>query len=423
MSGLALGIDIGTSGIRTAVIDRAGAPVSSARAPHRPQPAERIDAELWWAAVGDCVRAQIAALEAGGLDPAHIGALAVDGTSGTMVLVDANLRPVTRALMYNSGGFDEEAARIARFAPDPHITRGTGSALARAFRLVSEDRAGSAALLCHQADFISARLMRRGGTSDQHNALKTGFDPGGAGWPDWLAAAGMPCRLLPDIVAPGARIGDIDPVVADALGLPRTARVHAGTTDSVAAFLAAGATGPGTAVTSLGTTLAVKLVCAARIDDPAIGLYSHRLGDLWLVGGASNAGGGVLADHFAADRLAALSKTIDPRTQSGLDYYPLSRPGERFPVNDPGLRPRLEPRPGDDALFLKGMLEGLARIERRAYEALAARGAPWPNRIFTAGGGAGNTAWTAIRGRILGMVPVPAPHREAAIGAARLACS
>ncbi len=39
---------------------------------------------------------------------------------------------------------------------------------------------------------------------------------------------------------------------------------------------------------------------------------------------------------------------------TGLDFYPLASPGERFPVNDPGLAPRLEPRPEDDALFLQG---------------------------------------------------------------------
>lgn len=32
---------------------------------------------------------------------------------------------------------------------------------------------------------------------------------------------------------------------------------------------------------------------------------------------------------------------------------PLAAPGERFPVNDPGLQPRLEPRPADDAVFLQ----------------------------------------------------------------------
>lgn len=58
------------------------------------------------------------------------------------------------------------------------------------------------------------------------------------------------------------------------------------TTDRVVAFLASGATQTGDAVTSLGTTLAIKLPGHTRNDDPAWGILSHRLADLWLVGGA-----------------------------------------------------------------------------------------------------------------------------------------
>lgn len=54
--------------------------------------------------------------------------------------------------------------------------------------------------------------------------------------------------------------------------------------DSVAAFLAAGVGAPGDAVSSLGSTLAVKLLSERRVDDGAFGIYSHRLGDRWLVG-------------------------------------------------------------------------------------------------------------------------------------------
>ena len=57
-----------------------------------------------------------------------------------------------------------------------------------------------------------------------------------------------------------------------------------GNADSVAAFLAAGVSVPGEEVTSLGSTLAVKLLSERRVDDGAFGIYSHRLGDRWLVG-------------------------------------------------------------------------------------------------------------------------------------------
>lgn len=54
--------------------------------------------------------------------------------------------------------------------------------------------------------------------------------------------------------------------------------VCGGTTDSIAAFVAAGVSQVGEAVTSLGSTMAVKLLSEERVDDAAYGVYSHRLG-------------------------------------------------------------------------------------------------------------------------------------------------
>jgi hypothetical protein len=174
-------------------------------------------------------------------------------------------------------------------------------------------------------------------------------------------------------------------------------------------------------VTTLGTTLVVKVLSDRPVFAARYGVYSHRLGDSWLVGGASNSGGAVLRRFFADDELAALSARIDPARASPLDYYPLPRPGERFPVADPALLPRLDPRPADRVAFLHGVLEGLARIEALGYRRLAELGAPFPTRVLTTGGGAVNATWTAIRARHLG-VPVSAvADRDAAYGAALLA--
>jgi sugar (pentulose or hexulose) kinase len=106
-----------------------------------------------------------------------------------------------------------------------------------------------------------------------------------------------------------------------------------------------------------------------------------------------------------------------------LNYYPLPAPGERFPVNDPAMVPRLTPRPDDDVLYLQGLLESLARIEAQGYRLLEQLGASALREVFTAGGGAGNTAWTTIRAHQLGVPVCVATHTEAAYGAARLAKS
>jgi sugar (pentulose or hexulose) kinase len=81
-----------------------------------------------------------------------------------------------------------------------------------------------------------------------------------------------------EVVAPGQAVATVMPAVARTFGLPAGCTVCGGTTDSIAAFVAAGVSEPGQAVTSLGSTLAVKLLSESRVDDASYGVYSHRLG-------------------------------------------------------------------------------------------------------------------------------------------------
>ena len=140
-----------------------------------------------------------------------------------------------------------------------------------------------------------------------------------------------------------------------------------------------------------------------------------------MVGGASNSGGGVLLDHFSLQTLEALSAKIDGTKPSGLNYYPLSNPGERFPIADPAKEPRLEPRPEDGVLFLHGVLDGLGAIEAAAYAKLAEMGAPRAARIFATGGGTKNPAWMQVRNRLLPAELAQPVSIEAAVGTALLA--
>jgi sugar (pentulose or hexulose) kinase len=119
--------------------------------------------------------------------------------------------------------------------------------------------------------------------------------------------------------------------------------------------------------------------------------------------------------------MRALEPAVKPDEPTGLDYYPLPGPGERFPINDPALQPRIAPRPADDATFFQALLEGIAGIEALGYARLAELGGPALKSVRTVGGGARNAALAAIRARRLG-VPLIAPdEEEAAVGAARLA--
>jgi sugar (pentulose or hexulose) kinase len=387
----ALGIDVGTSGVRAAIVDANRTIVAYAAEPFAPGSA--CDPKAWVAAV----EATIARLDLAGVE-----AVAIDGTSGTLVAVDAHGAPLAEGSMYNDEAAPDDRAEAARAAPD-HAS--PTSPLARALGL---RRRLDPAKILHQADFIASRLF--GDTfTDENNALKTGYDPVARRWPDFIAGLGLDA-LLPKVLPAGAVAGRRD-----------GRRIVAGTTDGCAAFLAAGAEAIGDGVTSLGSTIVLKLLLDRPVDDPETGVYSHRIGDLWLAGGASNSGGAVLAHYFQPAELEALTARVDPSRPTGLAYYPLLKKGERFPVSDAERAPKLTPRPADDALFLQGMLEAMAGIEAAGYAKLAELSGRKLRSLRTVGGGARNPAWTRLRAERIAAPFLPPLSEHAAVGAALLA--
>ncbi|QIK38241.1 FGGY-family carbohydrate kinase [Caldichromatium japonicum] len=416
-----IGLDLGTSGCRGVAIDDKGTLLAEARAelpaPLCPAPGWfEQDPYIWQEAV-------LAVLEelARQLKDHCPQALCIAATSGTLLLADENGGPLGPALMYNDCRAQDQAKRIAALAPAESAIHGPTSGLAKLLYLYEHLGRPPQALALHQGDWLSGLLGGRF-ASDWNNALKLGYDAECLTWPDWVRALIPSGVRLPEVLVPGTPIGALDPEIARRLHLPADLQVLAGTTDSTAAAYAAGLQQPGDALTVLGSTLVIKILAERPITDRRYGVYSQRFGDHWLVGGASNSGGAVLRQFFADQEIAALSALIDPERPSGLDYYPLTTPGERFPRPDPQLAPRLEPRPADPAQFLCGLLEGIARIEAEGYARLAELGAPRLRRVLTAGGGAVNPVWMRIRARLLGVPVNPAERTEAAVGAARLAC-
>jgi D-ribulokinase len=407
-----LGIDVGTSGVRIVARGRNGAEHAFAAAPMSAPVTEMHalqDPSLWWEAIGQA----FSKLNLKGLD---VLALAIDATSGSIVAVDGSAAPLGLASMYNDVADADAMAAVKAVASRETAALGATSPLARAIAMQK-----GATRILHQADWLLGKFCGRFDVSDENNALKTGYDPVTRAWPHWIEKAGLPLSLLPQVVAAGTKVGMILPDVARNLGLSQDVAVVTGTTDGCAAFLASGASKPGDGVTSLGTTLTLKLLSDQPVFAPDYGIYSHRIGGQWLAGGASNSGGVVLGQYFSKAEIERLSALIDPAVASGLDYYPLPKAGERFPINDPAYAPRMEPRPSDDGKFLQGLFEGIAGIEALGYQRLAELGASPLACLRSVGGGASNSVWTAIRLKKLGVSVLPSASDHAAMGTARLA--
>ncbi|HEY9052131.1 MAG TPA: FGGY-family carbohydrate kinase, partial [Gammaproteobacteria bacterium] len=413
-----IGIDIGTSGIRACAIDdQANQIALSTQALPSPQhTGQHIqqDAMIWWQTLQ-----QVLAELFQKIDPSQVRAIAVDGTSGTVLVTDNNGIPLAPALMYNDAHCKVEADKIKSIAPAGTAALGTSSGLAKALYLLQQHP--EAQHILHQADWIAGMLCDQFGFSDENNSLKTGYDPTTDDWPDWIKKTGIDTNLLPEVVPPGTVITSISQNLQQQFNLPADVKIIAGTTDSIAAFIATGASLPGQAVTSLGSTLVLKIICEQPVFSAEHGIYSHKLGKYWLAGGASNSGGAVLKHFFSDEALQDMTSRLHPERLTGLDYYPLLQPGERFPQSDPQLQPQLHPRPADDVEFFQGMLEGIARIEQQGYNKLNELGAPIPTQIITAGGGSRNLAWNKIRQNMLSIPVTTARHSEASYGCALLA--
>jgi sugar (pentulose or hexulose) kinase len=432
----ALGFDFGTSGVRCAIVNADGEVVASPPGYVWGAAGERSqEASDWETALFSQLEALPAEIRA------KVERIAVSGTSGSMLLVDGDecgspsaARGAPRMYDFSvtkqaAGTSGEQAMDLLRaHTPEAHTVRSATSALAKLLAYHCESPLAGSERLAHQADYVASRLTGSAVHSDWHNALKLGYDVKALRYPEWMETGPIGEIVhgrLPPVVRPGEPIAPVSVDVARKYGLKDGCVVVGGTTDSIAAFLAAGATEVGDAVTSLGSTVAIKLLSDRPVDDATRGVYSHRLGDRWLVGGASNAGCAVLREQgFGADELASLSEKIDPEAAPPHDdYYPLSANtvGERFPRPDENAVSRLTPVPPDRSEFLHCILHGIGRVEAEGYAILAELGASKLERVMTSGGGSQNPTWIAMRQRMLGVPTSKAKNIDAAYGCALLA--
>ena len=406
-----LGIDFGTSGARAIAIDDQQTIVAQSRVTGLAE-----TADSWRSALVDLIAQlpQEVRLKLSGI--------AINGTSSTVVLCDAEGEVLLEPLMYHDARAIDQVPHIRSIAPAHHTVINATSSFGKFLWFQQQPEFDASAAFLHQADWLAFLLHGKLGISDYHNALKLGYDVEALCYPQWLlqSLTSEARSRLPQVRSPGAAVGKVQSQWCDRFSIPADCIVHTGTTDSIAAFLASGATHIGEAVTSLGSTMVIKLLSTTRIEDARYGIYSHRLGNHWLVGGASNTGGAVLKSFFTSEQIMSLSQQIDPNLSTGLDYYPLLKPGERFPINDPALLPRLTPRPTDDRMFLQGLLESMACIEAQAYQLLQTLGSSALTHVYTAGGGAQNTPWQTMRSTAIGVPICAALQTEAAYGTACL---
>jgi xylulokinase len=429
-----MGIDIGTSAVKAAVVNEAGVVLDQASSPltvSRPHALwSEQNPDDWWAAtlraVGDLKRPVRKAVRAIGLSGQMHGA----------TLLGKNLRPLRPAILWNDGRSARQCADLEEAVPE--MGRITGNRAMPGFtapkllwvRSHEPEIFSATAKVVLPKDYV--RLCMTGEiASDMSDSAGTlWLDVARRRWSEaMLAGTGLDVSHMPSLFEGNEITGELRAELADAWDMPRVP-VVAGGGDNAAGAIGVGVVRPGDAFLSLGTSGVLFLANDGYRPNPAGGVHTfcHAVPDHWhqmsvilsaasCVDWAARVCG--LVDAGAVFDAAA-NRNEPCRSEIFLPYLS----GERTPHNDPDAQGVLFGlvHETDAAAIAQAVLEGVAFAFRDGLDALLATGAEIGS-IAVIGGGARSAYWGRILSSALGR---PLTYRDSAAlgpayGAARLA--
>ena len=444
-----LGVDLGTSGPKVALADARGRILAHAKAPVPlrllPGGGAEQDPHAWWSAI--CAAAKQALADGAahlGHDPApEVAAVCFSGQWGGTVPVAADGTATHPAVIWMDG---RGAARTRAVAGGAPRVPGTGYNARRlrawlaktggAPSLTGKDPVGQALFLKYERpeayaaaaylldvpEYLTLRATGRAVAAYDTAVLRWCTDNRDARAVRWDAALVRQCGLdaakLPELVAPASVVGPLTEAASQDLGLPRSAVVVAGTGDTTAAAIGAGAVRDYDAHLYVGTSAWLSCHVPGKKTDLRTSVASLPAavpGRYWIATVQDVAGKAVdwLIDNVLHDarpeqalaELNALAAQSPPGAR-GVIFTPWLN-GERTPVDDSSLRggwfnASLQT---DRADLARSVFEGIgynARWMLEAVESFTGRTGPGGlGALRFIGGGASSPLWCQAMADIL----------------------
>lgn len=407
---LAVGVDVGSTHVKAALVDLAGA--APPRVAVAPTPA---GADALVAVVERLLREVTA-------DGARPGAVGVASMAESGVPLDLGRRPLTDLLRWDGARGGGQAAELRRDLGAEALLAATG------VRLAPKTPLATWRWLAAEHPAVLARTARWAGAADlvvlaltgrlvtDHTlagrtgayrlpgpgeALPVAFDP------ELLAVAGLAPHVLPVVARPGAAAGTVTQAAAGRTGLPAGVPVVVAGHDHAVGAWACGVRTPGRAADSLGTAEAVLTVLAPGRRPPPAALLAAGMSLARTVSGDHDAvvagfpTAGSLLARWAAARGGAGLAPAPGRDPTGLLVLPYPQ-GRTCPAPDPEARLRLLDEAGQAhpgwppadraALWDRALLEGLALHARWMLDAQAGLAGAPVGGLTVVGGAAGALA-------------------------------
>jgi xylulokinase len=446
-----VGIDIGTTGAKSVLINARGKVLASHFQEYplslpRPGWAEQ-NPEDWYAAAAISIRLL---LTSSGISPRAVSGLSLSGQMHGLVCLDAAGQVLRPAILWCDQRTTEQCRTIERAVGGrPRLIRLVSNPALEGFTLpklvwVRENdpeafRKTATVLL--PKDYVRFRLTGRLGMEMSDAAGTLMLDVRKRRWSrEVMRALDLDMSLLPPLGESPEIAGGITPGAAADTGLPCGLPVAFGGADNTCAAVGNGVIEEGVIAVSIGTSGTVIAPAASPLRDKKgrVHTFNHSVPGLWYVMGVMQAAGlslKWLRDSFGGlERAMAAQLGIDayefltagvsevPPGAEGLFWLPYLN-GERTPhldANARGVLFGITPRHGR-AHVVRAILEGVVFGLRDSLEIIRLLKIP-VREIRLTGGGAKSPAWRQIQADIFGQPVVTINATEGpAFGAAMIA--
>ncbi len=429
-----LGVDIGSGSVKLTLLSRTGEIAGSAGCEYPTSyPAPGFceqDPEDWCKAFQ---KAFSTLLEKTGASKEEIAALAPDAATHTAVLLDEDFHPVRPAILWT----DQRSKKEVSYLLENHLdllrekTLNTPTTIWTLPQLlwVQNNEPENWKRVRHilfAKDYLRYRLTGHFATDMIDGAGSMFFDVEKNTWSEEiLAVAGIDASVLPQVLDPLEKIGNVTKKAAEEFGLSDQTQVFCGTTDTVMEILASGSVVPGHATVKLATAGRICVISPKKLDSEFVFNYRHVVKGMWYPGtGTASCANSYrwYRDVLGREDYAKMDMEAEkvPAGAEGLMFHPYLN-GELTPYNDPTLRASYV---GISAMhktphFTRATLEGVAFSLRDCLETLYGLGVKF-DRVRVIGGGAKGLLWRQIVSDVLGLTLEKVKVDDSSFGSALL---
>lgn len=431
MRTLVIGIDIGTTGTKTVLLDLAEGVIAQASresalsSPHTGW--AEADPEQWLRNVHETVAEVLAQSHA---SSAEVVAISTSGMVPAVIAVDATGRPVRPAILQNDARATADIESLQSRLTDIDLVSLTGSALTQqsvaptAQWLMREEPAvwEKTAYLVGSYDWILMALGARPHV-EQNWALESGlFAVSGEPVAPVFQAAGLDRAVVPEVLVPGSRVGVLSRAAAEATGLNEGTSLVVGGADHVLSAFAAGVDSDGDWLVKLGGAGDILVASSRPIVDSRLYLDAHPVPGQWLPNGCMATSGSLIRwfqSLVGGEDLLRLDAEAQDRGAAQVLCLPYFL-GEKSPLHDTDLRGTFAGLHlgHTRADLYRSVLESIAFGFRHHADVFREIGIDL-GRVMITNGGSKSTLWKQIHSEVLGteMYPV-VDHPGASLGAA-----